>query len=103
MNIITDEDGFVEVVLNEDPSYLSLSKAALDRLVELGWDRSPLSRFDPNLVRVVKELGNKACNYPSKITVVPIHIEKLMLKLFEYPGSFAMIKSQKELVKKPVK
>ena len=100
MEIITDENGFVEVVLNKDLGHLTLSKSAFDRLIELGWDRTPLSRFDSRLVQTVKELGIRAGNYPSKPVVVSIHIEKLFLKLFEYPGCFAMLKSQKELVKK---
>jgi len=136
MNIIVDDKGCVEFVVDKEVqrNTLCLNESAIIRLIELGCEEAveaqktrqhlidhhhlepsgyliKISRFNPLLVQVVKELGqvdsktkaytpdldkdlprNTAAPYCSNLTVIKVKLEEFLLRIMEYPGSCNLLK-----------
>ncbi len=121
MNIEVDEKGCVALVvdMNVNSVNLCLSEQAITRLLELGSDEAlaaqktrqnlvdkhqlnpngyliNISRFDPLLVKVVRELAtngrNPAGTGISELCVIKVRLEHFLIRLLEYPGSCNLLK-----------
>jgi hypothetical protein len=136
MNIVVDDKGCVEFVVDKNghSELLCLAEPAILRLIELGCEEAveaqktrqhlidnlhveprdyliKISRFNPLLVQVVRELGqqdpktkrytpdldkhlarNTAAPYCSDLAVIKVKLEYFLLRLMEYPGSCNILK-----------
>ena len=79
---------YAKVVINTCYGGFSLTPEAMERLKELGEDRSmyDLERHNPKLVQVVEELGTEAAGGSyTKLKLVEIYCSKYRIK--EYDGA----------------
>jgi hypothetical protein len=104
IELIIDDDGKIEVVFNTCYGGFSIRREAINRMIELGSEEAlnhfnkcegypykvysynpNVPRFDPILVRVVKELKNKASGSCSSLAIGKISLENL-INIDDYDG-----------------
>lgn len=104
MSKIEINDGKIEIAFNAGYGGFGISKEALDRMAELGSDKAKecielhkksksqygsfdpeVERYDPILIQVIKELGNRASGSGATLAIGIIHMNDL-INIDDYDG-----------------